>query len=173
MAVAQCYSPPPQPALPSLAFASLDPAASAHAVLPDPRSPPGVSHVPHIPHVDTASSPSLTDSSTASDENTSTSTSPIIMDVLDACLAELASEQWLTDTDTAVWAWDTLLEQQQYHRSPAVSQMLFEDPELRGWIETLQIPPVAVPVHAHGPPPASSSSSSSRPVSVSPGPFLT
>lgn len=103
------------------------PSPASDAVLPNPRTALFTSD---IPHVDTVSSPSLTDSSTTTDENTSP-----IEDVLDACLTRLASGQWMNDT--AVWAWDTL--GQLEHGDPAVPQLLFnfEDPEIWGLIETM------------------------------------
>ncbi len=100
------------------------PSPAIHPVLPSPRSALAASYVPHI---DTVSSPSLLDSSTPTDENVSP-----IEDLLNACLANLASEGWRNDTE--VWTWDTL---EQQHRSPAALQMLFEDPELWGFIEAL------------------------------------
>lgn len=136
-----------EPAMAATRSPSAFPSPAIHPVLPSPRSALAASYVPHI---DTVSSPSLLDSSTPTDENVSP-----IEDLLNACLANLASEGWRNDTE--VWTWDTL---EQQHRSPAALQMLFEDPELWGFIEAL-IPPVA----AHGPQPVS------RP--ISPGIFLT
>ena len=86
----------------------------------------------YVPHADTVSSPSLTDSSTTTDENENTSP---VDDALDACFTRLASESWMNDT--AVCAWDTLAQQQV---CPAVSQMLCGDPELWSFIETLVRP---------------------------------
>ncbi|KAI1785890.1 hypothetical protein LXA43DRAFT_1036037 [Ganoderma leucocontextum] len=100
------------------------PAPTVHLVLSDPRSAPGTSYVPHV---DTVSSPSPTDSSTTTDENTTP-----IKDLLDACLVDLTSAEWRNETE--VWAWDTPAQQ---FRSPAISQMLLDDPQLWGLLEAL------------------------------------
>ena len=101
------------------------PALPSPVILAVSSDPPPVPVATYVPQVDTASSLSPTDSSATTDENTNP-----FEDLLDACLADLASER----NDPRLWAWDALGQQ---YRTSAVSQTLFDDSELWGLIEAL------------------------------------